>query len=392
MKYESGLVAENARETALPDDVEEAGARARRRRWIVIGLVALAVVVAAWFLLRGGSAAPAGPVEQLPVVTVVQPGRQTVTGMINATGTLAARRPLPVGVVGEGGRVLSVAVDAGSWVRQGQVLAVIDRSVQSQQAQAASAQINVARADAELAQANLTRAQALVGRGFISKAEVDRLTAQRDAARARVRVAEASYRELLARNARLNIVAPAAGLVLERAVEPGQTVGGGGAPLFTIAQNGEMELLARVGEADLARLSTGISATVTPVGSDRSFSGQIWQLAPVISAEDRQGTARVALGYSPELRPGGFATAVIRSGTMVAPVLPESAVMTDDQGDYVYIVDAEDRVVKRPVVQGDVTPAGIVISEGLSGTERVVLRAGGFLNPGEKIKPVAAGS
>lgn len=63
--------------------------------------------------------------------------------------------------------------------------------------------------------------------------------------RARVAVAEAQYSELLARNARLNIVAPAAGLLLERNVEPGQTVSAGSLPLFLIAKGGEMELLVR---------------------------------------------------------------------------------------------------------------------------------------------------
>ena len=134
---------------------------------------------------------------QIPAVTVLAPGSGTIEGVINATGTLAARREMPVGVVGEGGRVISVPVEAGDWVGAGQVLAVIDRSVQSQQAESQAAQIQVARADAELAQANLDRALQLVDRGFISKADVDRLTATRDAAAARVRVAEAQYGERL---------------------------------------------------------------------------------------------------------------------------------------------------------------------------------------------------
>ncbi|QYU69779.1 hypothetical protein J4558_06525 [Leptolyngbya sp. 15MV] len=95
-----------------------------------------------------------------------------------------------------------------------------------------------------------------------------------------------------------------------------------------------------------------------------------------------------ALSYAPELRPGGFATATIRSGTIVAPLLPESAILSDDQGSYVYIVDAENKVVRRAVTLGNVTGQGIVIASGLTGRERVVLRAGGFLNPGETVRPV----
>jgi RND family efflux transporter MFP subunit len=175
--------------------------------------------------------------------------------------------------------------------------------------------------------------------------------------------------------------------VLERNVEPGQVVSAGSGVLFRIAKGGEMELLARLGEADLAALSNGVSAEVTPVGSDKTFTGQVWQIAPVIDQATRQGTARIALAYTPELRPGGFASVAIRSGTVVAPLLPESAILSDDKGSYVYVVGKENKVERRPVKLGSITGDGIVIAEGLNGSERVVLRAGGFLNPGETVNP-----
>ena len=390
MNYETTVTGEAA-DSYTPDTSQFEMERPSRRKWVIIGLLVLFVgAVAAFFLTRGGDAAAVGAGDdesQLPAISVISPGRTTVEGTITATGTLAARREMPVGVVGEGGRVVSVPVDAGEWVRQGQILAVIDRSVQNQQAQAASAQIQVAQADANLAQANLDRALQLVDRGFISKADVDRLTATRDAAVARVKVAQAQYGELVQRNARLNIVAPAAGFVLSRNVEPGQTVGAGSGVLFSIARGGEMELEAKVSESDLAKLSTGVAATVVPVGTEKSFSGQIWQVSPVIDSQTRQGTARIALSYAPELRPGGFATARINSGTLVAPMLPESAVLSDDDGAYVFIVGPDNKVQRRAVQTGIVTSRGVTVVSGLDGSEKVVLRAGGFLTEGESIAP-----
>ena len=364
-----------------------------RRKWWILGAIALILALAGWFMTRSGGEAPAGAdakAAQVPTVTVIAPGRATVEGSISATGTLAARRELPVGSAGEGGQVERVLVDAGDWVRQGQVLAVIDRSVQSQQAASAAASVRVAQADANLAQANLDRALKLVRGGFISKADVDRLTATRDAAVARVGVARAQRGARRARTNRLNILAPAAGLVLERNAEPGQVVGAASGVLFRLARGGEMELAARVSEADLAQLSVGVPASVIPVGTDRAFTGSVWQLDPVIDPQSRQGTARIALPYNLALRPGGFATATIRSGAVVAPMLPESAILSDDQGSYVYIVGKDNKVERRAVKTGLVTDKGIAVIEGLSGTERVVLRAGGFLAPGDKINPRAA--
>ena len=393
MNYEARVADLSGAPEARLEDVELEPGRNRKRRLLIAAAIVIALIIGGALLFYGGSEEAVFPPqegEQVPTVTVVSPGRTTVQGTISATGTLAARRPMPVGVVGEGGRVVSVLVEPGEWVRAGEPLLVIDRSVQTQQAQSSAAQIQVAKADAELAQANLDRALQLVDRGFISKADVDRLTATRDAARARVQVAEAQYRELLARNARLNIVAPAAGLVLTRDVEPGQVVGAGGTPLFTIARGGEMELLADVNEDDLAVLSVGSTATVTPVGSGKEFACQIWQISPVIDEEDRQGIARCAMPYDPALRPGGFATAEIARGALVAPRLPESAIMSDEQGSFVLIAGKDNRVERRNVRTGIVTDEGIAIVAGLTGNERVILRAGGFVNEGDRVNPVVA--
>ncbi|MEQ1498443.1 MAG: efflux RND transporter periplasmic adaptor subunit [Novosphingobium sp.] len=364
--------------------------RSSRWRLIIAGVVVLLVLIGIWFMTHSGTAADEGDAkDQVPVVTVIAPGQTTIEGTINATGTLAARREMPVGIAGEGGQVVAVLVEPGQWVRAGQTLAVIDRSVQVQQQSSQAAQIQVARANADLAEANYQRALKLVGKGFVSKADVDRLRAQRDSAFAQVRVANAQLGVLNAQSRRLNVVAPAAGLVLERRVEPGQVVSAGSGFLFRIAKGGEMELMAQLGETDLAGISPGVSAEVIPVGGEKSFIGQVWQISPVIDPASRQGTARIALAYAPELRPGGFASVVIKSGTMVAPLLPESALLSDSKGSYVYIVGKDNKVERRDVKQGRITARGVVIAGGLSGTERVVLRAGGFLQPGETIKPIA---
>jgi HlyD family secretion protein len=85
------------------------------------------------------------------------------------------------------------------------------------------------------------------------------------------------------------------------------------------------------------------------------------------------------------LRPGGFANAEIMSGTVEAPLLPESAVQSDAKGNFVYTVDAQGQVVRRDVKIGEVSDRGIAIASGLSGTEQIVLSAGAFLNPGDKV-------
>lgn len=390
MNFETSM----ARQSSDIDYLDDARARAKKRRnWLIIAAIVVAILAALAFAKFGGKkevAAADDSTKQAARVTVVTPGRKAVAMTISATGTIAARREMPVGVSGEGGLVTRVWVEAGDWVKAGQVLASIDRSVQTQEAAQLAAGISVAQADARLAQSEVDRAQALVSRGFISKADLERKQATRDSANARVRVAQAQLGAGRARTGRLDIRAPAGGLVLTRSVDPGQVVSAGSGVLFRLARGGEMELRAQMAEGDLAQMNIGIAAKVTPVGTATAFNGQIWQLSPTIDPQTRQGTARIALAYNKALRPGGFASAEITSGTANAPLLLESAVQSDAKGNYVLIVGANNKIERRDVKPGAVTETGVIILTGLSGDERVVLSAGAFLNPGETVVPERA--
>lgn len=369
--------------------------RSSRRRWVIVGALAvIAAIVLGLAMVMGRKAAdtPASAnagqgAGQVPTVTVVVPGRSQVARTISASGPLAAKRDQPIGIPGQGGRVVRVLVDAGSWVRSGQVLAIVDRSVQAQQAAQLAAQVEAARANAALAQSNYQRAVALQGRGFVSKAEIDSKKATRDSAYAQVRVAQASLSAQRAEIGRLNVVAPAGGLILARNVEVGQVVSPGSGALFRLAEGGQMEMRAQLSQQDLSFVHTGMPASVTPVGSQTAIAGNVWQVAPVIDPQSRLGEVRISIPYAQAVKPGGFAEARIGAGATTAPLLPQSAVLSDERGNYVYIVNAKKEVERRAIKIGTVDDNGVTIAEGLSGNEAVVLSAGPFLNPGQKVNP-----
>jgi len=123
---------------------------ARRKRIAIIAGAVVAVLVLLIALMMFGhhgnqsgntAAANAG---QIPTVSVIVPGQSQVGRVVTASGPLAAKRDQPIGIAGAGGRVTSVAVDAGTWVRAGQVLATVDTSVQAQQSAQLAAQIAAA--------------------------------------------------------------------------------------------------------------------------------------------------------------------------------------------------------------------------------------------------------
>ena len=383
MNYESRIEQDEA------DPEAAAFSGSNRRKWLFAGLVLIGLLailgISSAILSSGKQDETMAP--SVPVVTIVRADSREVTRIIAASGSLGARRDIDVGVTGEGGQVARVLVEAGQWVEKGQVLAAIDRSVQIQQIAALRSQIAVAQADLNLAQAELDRAAQLVGRGFISKADMDRKTATRDGARARLGAAQAGFREAQARTARLDIRAPVGGIVLERNIEAGQNVTPASGMLFRMADGGQMEMAARLSESELSGLSIGQPARVRPVGTDLVFDGSIWQISPVVDAQSRQAIVRIALPYNNQLRPGGFATAEIASGRSTAPVLPESAIQVDRRGAYVYVVGRDNRVSRRDVKTGVLTSEGMPVVEGLNGNEAVVLFAAAFLSPGDKIQP-----
>ena len=196
-------------------------------------------------------------------------------------------------------------VDAGSWVRAGQVLAVVDRSVQAQQAAQLAAQVEAARANAALAQSNYERALALQARGFVSKAEIESKKATRDAAYAQVRVAQAQLGARARRSASsMWSLRPRPDPA--RNVELGQVVGPGSPALFRLAEGGEMEMQAQVSQQDLAAVHVGMPAQVTPVGAQQSVAGSVWQVAPVIDPQSRLGSVRIAVPYTPRFAPAAL--------------------------------------------------------------------------------------
>jgi RND family efflux transporter MFP subunit len=360
------------------------------RRWLkpLLGIVALVLVGLAVWRLYGGKPAEKPPEAAVPQVTVIVPGETMVAETVTGPGSIAARRDEAVGVQGEGGLVTAVLVDAGQNVQKGQVLARLDRAVQVQQVAQLAASVRQAEADARLAEANLSRAQTLVSKGFISKADIDQRMATRDSAVARVAVAKAQLAESQERLNRLDIRAPASGLLLSRNIETGQVVGPGSGALFRIAEGGVLEMRAQVAEQDMSRLRPGMTATVTPVGSTESFQGKIWLIDPIIDANTRQGIARIALAYNPGLRVGAFARARIEAGEASRPVLPQSAVQADERGSYVLVVGKDNKVERRAITIGTVGDEGVSVASGLNGSEKVVASAGAFLRPGEKVQPL----
>ncbi len=363
---------------------------ARRAVWLLAIVAAVVVALLAVRLTQSFIARKAVTNKVgVPVVSVTEVGRSAVPTTVSIIGTIAARYDTPIGVEGDGGRVAAIYVEAGDHVKRGQVLARLDVSVLQPQVANLQAALELSRAEADLATAEYHRAVAVGASGALSAEETERRRSSSVTAVAKVKVAAAQLAEAEARLARAEVRAPADGLILTRSVEVGQMAAPGGGVLFRLAEGGEVELRGQVAEQDLPLLKVGQAVNVRLTGTAKVYPGQVRLLGAVIDPQTRLGLVRVALAPDPNLRPGAFARAEVTVSNAARIVLPQTAVLADDKGSYVLIVNAQNKVERRAVHVSGMVANGITIADGLTDSEQVVATAGAFLQEGEVVKPVA---
>jgi HlyD family secretion protein len=265
-----------------------------RALWAVVGVVLIALV-AVWFVfLRGDGKAEPYRTE------AVQRGE--IVNSVSASGTLEALVTVEVGSQ-ISGQVTQVLVDYNDHVRKGQVMAVLDpqnqrSAVEQSQASIQAAQANVTQAQAQvaLAQAEYDRQKFLFDRGIVAQAALDTANASLRTASAGVRQAQAqvaqqqaSLRANQATLGRTTIVAPIDGVVIDRQIEPGQTVASGlnVAVLFTLAQDlSRVQALINVDEADIGQVKVGqpVRFTVDAFPND-NYSGVVTRIRALPTTE-----------------------------------------------------------------------------------------------------------
>jgi HlyD family secretion protein len=356
--------------------------------WLVAGGLILVVASLVAWRITHALAKQDAPASTIPTVSVAEVRVSAVPTTISIIGTIAARYDMPIGVEGDGGRVTSVSVEAGDHVKRGQVLAHLNNSVLEPQVTNLEAALDQARAEAELAEAEYQRAKAVGVSGALSAEETQKRKSSAVTAAAHVKVAAAQLEEAKARLARADVRAPADGIILTRTVEVGQTAMPGGEALFRLSKDGETELRGQVAEQDLPLLQVGQLVDVKLTGTSKIYQGRIRLLGAVIDPATRLGTVKVSLAPDTNLRPGAFARAEVTVSNAERSVVPQTAVLSDDRGSYVLIVNAQGKVERRAIRVSGMVPSGVTISEGLNPKDQIVTTAGAFLQEGETVKPV----
>src|SRR5215207_2371384 len=367
---------------------------------------------------RGGG----GAARQVKVARVEE---LPVGASVNVTGTLAAQDEATLSVKVPG-RVSSIAVDLGSVVRRGQVVAQVEQQdyrLRVQQAEAALQQararlglqpqgdddrfdpevtgtVRQARALLEEARQNRQRVVSLVESGVVARAEYE-------AADAAFKVAQGKYQDAveeirnrqallaqrrtelsLARQALADTVvaAPFDGLVQERHASLGEYLGAA-APVVTVVRVNPLRFRGEVPERDAATVRAGQPVRVTVEGDRGLYAGRIVRLSPTINQQNRVLVVEAEITNPGGLRPGGFARAeIVTNSGDVAVTVPANAVVTFAGIEKVITVE-NGKAREKPITTGRRAETWTEVLSGINIGEPVVLDPGN-LQSGQPVNVV----
>lgn len=353
-------------------------------------------------------------------VTVAPAQLTPVARTLSVTGTVNARDLIPVLPQATGLQIKQILVDEGDVVKQGQTLAVLDNSVLQTQIDQAKAEVEsnravvqqrqaaLAQARATLAEAssNLERYRSLAQQGAISRQELETrsttATTAREAisvAEANIASAEADVRSSIARvqqqQTQLNqtiVRAPASGVIAEQTAQVGD-VANSTQKIFSIIQNGSLELQAKVPATNLNQVKINAPTIVTSESDSRlRLQGKVREIAPLVDPQSREATVRIDLPTTSSLRPGMFASGAITIANVPGIAIPAKAVLPQSDGSAVaFVLTDGDTVRSQKIEVGEVVSQGNVeVVNGLKIGDRVIVAGAGYLKDGDKVQVVEA--
>lgn len=344
------------------------------------------------------------------LVTAVPVAFETWPSIYEATGTVRARTAAVIAAKILG-YVREVKVQAGDRVREGQLLVTLDArelDVNSRRAEAARESVRsampeadsavaVAKAELDLAQVTFGRMQDLWQKKSISNQEFDEASAKLKTAQATDEMTRARRRQWNAKLAEVdqevratevtrsyaNVIAPFAGIVTARSVEPGG-LALPGTPLLTIERDGQLRLEASVDESRLGAIRIGQPLSVRFDSIGRVVEAKVSEIVPAVEASSRTYLVKIDLPAFDSLRSGVFGRAVFKSGERPVLAIPAGAVTEHGQLQSVMVMD--DGVAHtRLITVGQKREDRVEALSGLSAGDRVIFPAPREVRDGTRV-------
>ena len=328
------------------------------------------------------------PVQSIRPAMVVQP--QLAAELMDSYPGEVRARLEPELAFRIGGKVARRLVEVGQRVRKDQPLAELDPQDVRLQLEAIRAQVAAAEANLQLVRAERDRYQKLLDRQLVSRSQFDNAENLYRAGAARLQQVRAEFDVANNQAGYAVLRASQDGVIARRMVEVGQVVAAG-QTVFTLAADGEREVLINLPEQAFGRFKVGQAVAVELWSQPgERFSGRIREMSPAADPQSRTFAARVAFveGKVPaEL--GQSARVFIAHDGEVPLAVPLSALTAEQDRPYVWVVDPQTSTLKRaPVRIGAYGEKLVPVLEGLQADDWVVAAGVQVLREGQQVRPV----
>jgi len=285
-------------------------------------------------------------------------------------GTVIARNRAEIGAKIQA-PVERITVVLGSRVKQGDLLAELDKREYQARADQAQAVYDQAARD-------FARYEGLVKQQAVTEQEFENIRSRRS-------VAEAALSEARTFLSYTRITAPFTGTVTQRQVNVGD-LATPGKILFTMEESGASRFIVTLPEAKLGHIEVGDSVTITITSINSTVKGRVDEISPSADPVSRTFTTKIGLPSVAGLRPGQFGRLSLATGGDETIFIPRNALVKRGQLDLVYVIKADNHAMLRLVRVGRQFPDRLEILAGLRENERVVIDGQQELSDGDSVE------
>lgn len=315
--------------------------------------------------------------QSVRTVKVITPALSPASPSMDLPGRIEAFSKAPL-YARISGYLKTWKADIGTPVRAGQLLAEIDTPDVDQQILQAEAELAISQANAALSENTAKRWQSLQTTGFVSAQAVEEKMGDLRAKQAMVNASQANVNRLQAMKNFSRITAPFDGVVTARNTDIGALVNVGGAAgteLFVVSDVRRLRLYVQMPQNQVTAIRTGSQAKFTvPEKPGKVFTAKVQSMAQAIQASS--GSMLVQLfadNQRGELLPGGFAQVSFDMPAQTEHLnIPPSALIFSKTGLQVATVNADNKVVIKPVLVAKDHGIRIELLSGLESTDRVI--------------------
>jgi len=361
--------------------------------FIIAGIVLIALTFLVYSRVKSNMDASNKQIQIIPTVELTQPKRTNLINKLNFTGDILAKEQANI-YSRVSGNIQRIYVDIGDYVRQGKLLAEIDRAIYLQNVRQTEGLFKQAKATVENNQVNYQRTNDLYEKGLLSKAELDNARTTLTVSEAQVESALANYRNAQTQLSYCSITAPFSGYITKRLLDRGSYVSVGGSAqsstIFTLSDINIVKVMVNVLEKDVPVLDKVQQAHVTSsVYPNEVFNAEVKKMSQSVDLATRTMPVEIDIeNKEGKLKPGMFtSTELILSQENNAMILPSQCVIKDDKGTYVYQVNFKDSSAFKKYIQiGLQQDNNDQVTSGLADEDKVVLTGQTLLKEGSKVK------